>query len=386
MRAAASGAAAGPTLINIVGTLAWGVFEAVEKAIVGPPRVPPGSTVTVSSAPLSIDCGPGVTVTADWYFPTSDPAPTRLILFAHGWPGTAPMYDYTAAELAERTDSIVVAPTITGNPFDCYSCTLTGEPMHLAIAQLFQGDRTALTDSARAASGDPNLVLPDRFVLAGHSGGSLLAVETAGFFEKTAPTDERSNLVGVLLFDIGADGGILARSLANIPGDVPVYDIAAEPNMLDSYGGSYAVFAAARPGQFVGVQMVGGTHADSQNSSNKLVQYGGQLAGGGLASRQNMQAVQDLAVGWINDWFAGTHDGVYGTAGSTIDIPTDAGTAQALILPVAAPQLNFIQSLSLRLIDALQILNQLQVCATPVDITATDSAAADSGCLTGGTL
>lgn len=113
------------------------------------------------------------------------------------------------------------------------------------------------------ACGDPGLVLPDQFVLAGHSGGSLLAVETAGFFEQTAPTDERSNLVGVLLFDIGADGGILARSLANIPDDVPVYDIAAAPNVLDSYGGSYAVLAAARPGQFVGVQIVGGKHADS---------------------------------------------------------------------------------------------------------------------------
>lgn len=79
-----------------------------------------------------------------------------------------------------------------------------------------------------------------------------------------------------------------------------------------------------------------------------------------------MQAVQDLAVGWINDWFAGTHDGVYGTAGSTVDIPpTSAGIAQALILPIAVPKLNIIQSLSQMLIDSLQVLNQLQVCATP---------------------
>lgn len=94
-----------------------------------------------------------------------------------------------------------------------------------------------------------------------------------------------------------------------------------------------------------------------------------------------MQAVQDLAVGWINDWFAGTHDGVYGTAGSTVDIPTSAGIAQALILPIAVPKLNIIQSLSQMLIDSLQVLNQLQVCATPVDITAAQTTATSATAL-----
>jgi hypothetical protein len=39
-------------------------------------------------------------------------------------------YDYTAADLAERNDAIVVAPTISSNIFDCYGCQLTGDSMH----------------------------------------------------------------------------------------------------------------------------------------------------------------------------------------------------------------------------------------------------------------
>ncbi len=278
------------------------------------------------------------------------------------------MYDYTAAALAERTHSIVVAPTISGNLFDCYGCQIGGEQMSFAVAQLFLGDRAALTESARLASGDPELVLPDQFVLAGHSAGSLLAVDSGGFFEQLAGPDERDNLVGVLLFDTDSVGGALARGLGNIPDTVPVYSISAAPNLLNSYGGGSQVLAQARPDQFIGVELVGGTHADSLQSSNPLVQFGGQLAGGGLASAQNARAVQDLAVGWINDWFAGTHDGIYGDLGSTIDIPTTAGIARAHILPVPAVSLDFFQSLSLKLLESLVLIKALQVCAAPIDI------------------
>jgi hypothetical protein len=360
--------AARPTVVNVLGTLAFRVFEAFENAIVGPARVPPNSNVEVSSAPLAIDCGPGVTVKADWYFPTTGPAPTRLIYFQHGWPGTSAMYDYTAAALAERTHSIVVAPTISGNLFDCYGCQVGGEQMSFAVAHLFLGDRAALTESARLASGDTELELPDRFVLAGHSAGSLLAVDSGGFFDQLASPDERDNLVGVLLFDTDSVGGALSRGLGNLPDTIPVYSISAAPNVLNSYRGGSYVLAEARPGKFVGVELVGGTHADSLQSSNPLVQFAGQLAGGGLASPQNARAAQDLAVGWINDWFAGTHDGVYGDLGSTIDVPTTAGMARAYVLPVPAMSLDLFQSLSLKLIESLVVLKALAVCATPIDI------------------
>jgi acetyl esterase/lipase len=101
-----------PTLFNIVGSFAFGIFQAVENFIVGPPQVPPGSTVRVQRSTLEIDCGPGFTVDSDWYFPDTEEPPTRLIYFQHGFPGSAAEYDYTAAELAERNNAIVVATTI----------------------------------------------------------------------------------------------------------------------------------------------------------------------------------------------------------------------------------------------------------------------------------
>jgi hypothetical protein len=55
-------------------------------------------------------------LTADWYFPTTG-NPDRLIYLQHGFLAGGPMYSYTASYLAERTNSVVVATTITSNPF-----------------------------------------------------------------------------------------------------------------------------------------------------------------------------------------------------------------------------------------------------------------------------
>ena len=72
--------------------------------------MPAGSTVTVGRSKLQIDCGDGYTVDADWYFRTDDQPPTGLIYLQHGFAARAGFYNTTAAELAERTHSIVVAP------------------------------------------------------------------------------------------------------------------------------------------------------------------------------------------------------------------------------------------------------------------------------------
>jgi hypothetical protein len=53
----------------------------------------------------------------------------------------------------------------------------------------------------------------------------------------------------------------------------------------------------------------------------------------GLLAAQNIAAVKILATGWVNDMFAGTHDGIYGAPQQTIQIDTSAGTAAAVVLP-----------------------------------------------------
>jgi acetyl esterase/lipase len=323
-----------PSLINVVGSFFFNAFRSLEQALAGQPQVPPGSTVRVQRSTLNIDCGPGYPVDADWYFPdtsaTGEPA-TRLIYFQHGFPGSGAEYDYTAAELAERNQAIVVAPTISSNLFDCYGCQLGGDPMHAAIGRLFLGDRDDLLASAKEAGFDGDS-LPERFVIAGHSGGGQLAGGAAGYFEEFAPADEDHNLVGVLLLDTSPVGGAIERGVGKIPDDIPVYTIAAAPSFLNSQGGVEGVLEKLRPDTFVGVELVNGTHGDAFQSHNPLVQIGGWIVGMGIPRPANIAAVQQLATGWIDDWYDGTAGGDYGDLGSTIEIP-DTDGAQAYVLP-----------------------------------------------------
>ena len=183
--------------------------------------MPAGSTVTVGRSKLQIDCGGGYSVDADWYFPTEDAPPAGLIYFQHGSMARAGFYNVTAAELAERTHSIVVAPTISSNLFACDSCQLGGDPMHYAVAKLFSGDRAALTASASAAAGH-DVVLPQRYVIAGHSEGGQLAAGAAGYAAQIAAVNGTPlDLAGVLLLDTSEVGGAVSRGIAKIPADIP---------------------------------------------------------------------------------------------------------------------------------------------------------------------
>jgi hypothetical protein len=125
--------------------------------------LPPNSTVTVHTSTLRIDCGDGYEVPADWYIPDTAEPPTRLIYLQHGLFETGPWYSYTAAALAEQTNSIVVAPTITSNFLSCDACWLGAPPMQQAVANLFEDDNTALAESALAAGYTGPI--PDRVVL-----------------------------------------------------------------------------------------------------------------------------------------------------------------------------------------------------------------------------
>ena len=319
-----------PSLINVIGTLIFTLFNVATRLFEGPPVLPPGSTVTVRSSTLQLGA---YEVPADWYFPT-DPDPERLIYLQHGFLASGRFYSYTAATLAEQTHSIVVAPTVTSNFFASDGFWIGGAPLQRAVADLFVGERDALTASAIAAGFD-GAALPQRVVIAGHSAGGGLALAVAGYMVENGTIDD---LAGLVLLD-GVALGDASAVIDKIPDYLPVYQIASPPYAWNMFGTTSDALAQARPGRFNGVELVGGSHIDAMQGGNPLLQFAAYLVAG-FSQQQNIEAVKILATGWINDMFAGTHTGIYADPGDSIEIPTAAGTATAIALPASEASLS----------------------------------------------
>ncbi|PRC49156.1 hypothetical protein C6A85_76175, partial [Mycobacterium sp. ITM-2017-0098] len=134
------------TVEEVLRSLMMEIIGAAVRFVSGPPVVPPGSNVTVRSSRLEIE--QGRFVRADWYYPDGAEPPQRLIYLQHGYLGIGPMYSYTAAWLAERTNSIVVAPTLSSNRYVRDGFWLGDDQVYRATAELLLGDRDALTASA----------------------------------------------------------------------------------------------------------------------------------------------------------------------------------------------------------------------------------------------
>lgn len=158
-------------------------------------------------------------------------------------------------------------------------------------------------------------------------------------------------MVGVLLFDtqdsngfFPSTDGALRRGLGKIPKDIPVLNIAATPNFFDAYGNAGVALQDLRPGQFNGVQLIGGAHSDAFRTSNPLIQFVVSL-GTGFSTPENVEAVQVLAHGWIKDMYAGAvyepdrRTGIYGDPAEIVDIPTTGANAYVLPAPAARPDL-----------------------------------------------
>ena len=147
----------------------------------------------------------------------------------------------------------------------------------------------------------------------------------AGF---VAGTPAIADLAGVVMFDGVALNDNMTTSLAKLPETLPVYQIAAPSYVWNNFGSGTAQLVQARPGQFTGFQLVGGSHVDSMRGV-PIIEFAAQLLTG-FSRPANVQAVQTLAVGWINDMYAGVRrDGIYADPGQTIKI---AG-ATAIALP-----------------------------------------------------
>jgi acetyl esterase/lipase len=320
-------------LLDVVGTIIFGIYNFAIQLFGGPPMLPPGSTVTVLSSRLRLDCGcapgSGETVPVDWYIP-KDPEPDRIIYLQHGFLAAGPWYSYTAATLAEQTKSIVVAPSITSNFLKYDQCWLGGAPMHQAMAGLFKEGNTALSDSALAAGYAG--AIPDRVVLMGHSAGGSAVSGIARYMTENRSIDR---LAGVVLLDGVGMNGKMAEDLAKVPDEIPIYQLAAPKYMWNMFGSGTTALMQARPdAEFYGVTLAGGSHVDTMRGGNFLIQFSQQLVAG-FSRPQNVAAAQILMVGWVNDMFDpdGPRQGIYLDRGETFALDTPAGQATLVDLP-----------------------------------------------------
>lgn len=316
-------------VVNIVGSLVFNVVGAALQVFSGAPVLPPGSNVTVRTSTLDMP-GTNQTVRADWYFPEDPDSATGVIYLQHGFMATGPMYSYTAAYLAENTNSIVVVPTISSNLFDADGQWIGGEPMQQSVADLFADDRPELTASASAAAGHP-VTLPTKFVLVGHSLGGMLVTGAAGRMVDNGAVD---NLAGVVLLDAVDTHNDMPEALDELSGANyrPVLLISSEPYVWNNNGTVGQELQAARPGEFNGVMLVGGRHIDGLQGGNPILQFAEYLVAG-FSQPQNVGAVKTISAGWINDMYNGTGTGVHGAPQERIEIPTPSGTATAVVLP-----------------------------------------------------
>ncbi|WP_422742672.1 hypothetical protein ACN27E_15240 [Mycobacterium sp. WMMD1722] len=355
-----------PPPVKAIGSLVFNVLGTLVQTLDGPPVVPPALRDSIEVSTSTLNVAPGTDLEADWYFPKQG-QPQRLIYLQHGILASGPMYSYTASLLAERTNSIVVATTITSNPFSHNNMWLGGDAMHEAVAQLLlDDDRRALNASlatAAAKAGRSDLTVPAEFVLVGHSLGGGFAPGVAGHYaeglvaRRADGQDAANHLAGVVLLDAVPFAPILPNAMERLnrleasnnwdPADyVPVYEIGAPPNFLNASSTVNRDLSRFRPGKFNGVVIDGGVHVDAQLGGNPLIQLGTYLVAG-PPQPQNPPAVQRLMAGWINDMFAERIDpttgrciedcsGSYGEPGETIEIPSESGVATAAVIDSGA--------------------------------------------------
>jgi pimeloyl-ACP methyl ester carboxylesterase len=169
-------------------------------------------------------------------------------------------------------------------------------------------------------------------VLVGHSLGGGLVSGTAGYM---VDNDTADRLAGVVLLDgVGLDGTI-AASLKKVPVGIPIYQLASPKYFWNQFGVGTHALLEARPNEFIGVTLVGGSHVDSMRGGNPLIQFSQQLVSG-FSKPQNVAAAQILMVGWVNDMFADPQDdrvGIYLDPGEVLVLDTPAGQATLVDLP-----------------------------------------------------
>ena len=233
--------------------------------------------------------------------------------------------------MSQQTNSIVVAPNVPSFPLFCSGCSLNDAAIQQGVASMFVGDQAALNASAIAAGYQGTL--PESFILAGHSAGGGFAAAVAGFYAANPGSERR--LRGVVMFDGVTRDGVLPSALQSLENPyIPVYQIAAPAQAWNAFGATTAALVAARPGEFVGVTLAGGSHVDSLVGGNPIIDFFAQLVTR-FSPAGNTAAVYTLAGGWINDLYQGLGPtdgtGIYGAPDQYIVL----GDAAAVVLAPA---------------------------------------------------
>lgn len=320
----------------------------------------------------------GDTVAADWYFPTQPDGSVDaqgVIWLQHGFGAINSFYSALATDLAMKTNSIVVAPTLSSIPFTfsggCLVCTTSQEA---AAAAFLDPNRTVLIDSALAAgyTGDVEQ-LKQKFALAGHSAGGGFATAVGADYIGEGTDLQDANLVGVVMFDgvsNGATDGTFTQQVdVLLDAGKPIYTIAAPAQSWNAFGATTNALAEALAGNFAGVVLTGGSHVDSMIGSNPIIDAVLQLVTQRVPAG-NTDAVYTLSTGWLNDMFAGnTPGGPFGTqygfyAGANQAIIMGPTAALALPSPVAN-QLSLGDRILTSVIDAVGSIFGFSILPTP---------------------
>lgn len=339
-------AARRPSLPEAVQSLVFDVIGVAVTAIAGPPVAAPGTNVTVRSSTLEI--APGRAIPADWYYPAAGVAPPqRLIYLQHGFLGVGAMYSYTASYLADRTDSIVVVPTLSSNRFVRDGFWLGDDQVYRATADLLLGDREALTASAVAAGFAERYgaaaALPEEFMIFGHSLGAGVAAGAAGYYAQAVSAGGAPNrLAGLVLLDGAPPANVLPDgldALELLDGYIPVFELGApKPSRrVDT------ALIEQRPGRYNGIVLDEGKHLDAMQGGTPAIQFISYLYQG-FPTEKNKWAAQTIIAGWANDVFAGRIDpstgrcdgavcaGIYAAPGDPVEIPTPLGAATGVVI------------------------------------------------------
>jgi len=183
---------------------------------------------------------------------------------------------------------------------------LSGTQMQQAVGSLFLGNETALNLSASQAG--YHGTLPQNFFITGHSAGGGLATLAAGdYVADLAGNIANNHLRGVVMFDgVANDTSAFAAAIANLKTfNVPDYVVASPPQAWNAFGVTTNELVSLYPNQFVGVELLNGSHVDSLVGNKPVIDFISQLLtsyspGGDTA------AVYSLSTGWINDLYAMT--------------------------------------------------------------------------------
>ncbi|BBZ44820.1 PE family protein [Mycobacterium parmense] len=259
---------------------------------------------------------------AHWYFPTQANGSVQangVIYLQHGFGATGWFYQPLAMQLAQQTDSVVVVPTLPSIPLP-FGLWLNGTGLQQGVASLFLGSEPALNMSAHQAGLQGTLPLD--FIMTGHSAGGGLATIAAGDYIADIGANAASNhLLGVVMFDgVASNSSAFATSIANLQAlHIPDYVVAAAPQPWNAFGATTNELISLYPGQFVGVELVNGSHVDSMLGRTPLTDFILQLVTR-FSPPGNTAAVYTLSSGWINDIYAGAGPtnpmyGIYGPTG-----------------------------------------------------------------------